>query len=90
LGKTALPNGAERTSIAKKKTVERAMMCRCSETWVNALWVGASVWGGEEETDMMNVLTWPVLELGEDGSEDGKEIEKGEMVEQVVKDVEYS
>jgi hypothetical protein len=48
------------------------------------------VWGGEEETDMMNVLTWPVLELGEDGSEDGKEIEKGEMVEQVVKDVEYS
>jgi hypothetical protein len=57
LGKRALPNGAERTSIAKKKTVERAMMCRCSETWVNALWVGASVWGGEEETDMMNVLT---------------------------------
>lgn len=36
LGKNARPNGAERISTAKKKTVERAMMCKCSETWVNA------------------------------------------------------
>ena len=39
LGKNARPNGTDRMSTAKKKTVERAMMCRCSETWVNAPWV---------------------------------------------------